>query len=332
VNQPLTPSAVRSWLQHATGSPLYSHLMEVIAEDENLMAVLNRIEHKPQPNVLLAGVQSLLMRHPTEPLAGFYPNLVDDPAPVTDVDRTFREFVLEHEEKLVEIGRTRHTQTNEAGRCSALLPAIWETGLSRFHLIDLGASAGLNLALDRYRYRWDGLEWGPESPVTLQCAIRGRIPDPQEIEPLSRIGLDLNPLDPSDPDDRQWLEALIWPEQEDRRRRLHAALGIHRGLDVDLIAGDATETLGMALERLPGDDPVVVMHSFALNQFSDDQRSRVEETLASVRQDRVLWRVSMELLDWGDKAATLTIDDGSVPVEVGLAQPHGEWLELYALP
>jgi hypothetical protein len=229
--------------------------MEVIAEDEKLMAVLNRIEHKPQPNVLLAGVQSLLMHDPTEPLAGFYPNLVDDPAPVADVDRTFREFVLEHNEELVEIGRTRHTQTNEAGRCSALLPAIWETGSSRFHLIDLGASAGLNLALDRYRYRWDGLEWGPESPVTLQCAIRGRIPDPQEIELLSRIGLDLNPLDPSDPDDRQWLEALIWPEQEDRRRRLHAALGIHRELDVDLIAGDASETLGLALERLPGDDP-----------------------------------------------------------------------------
>jgi hypothetical protein len=40
----------------------------------------------------------------------------------------------------------------------------------------------------------------------------------------------------------------------------------------------------------------------------------------------------MELLDWGDKAATLTIDDGTGPVEVGLAQPHGEWLELYALP
>jgi hypothetical protein len=74
------------------------------------------------------------------------------------------------------------------------------------------------------------------------------------------------------------------------------------------------------------------MHSFALNQLSDDQRSRVEETLDSARQSRALWRVSMELLDWGDKAATLTIDDGTGPVEVGLAQPHGEWLELYALP
>jgi hypothetical protein len=332
VNEPLTPAAVRSWLQHATGSPLYTHLMEVMAADENLMAVLNGIENRPQPNVLLAGIQSLLMRDPTEPLAGFYPNLVDDPAPVAEVENPFREFVLGHHEELAEIGRTRHTQTNEAGRCSALLPAIWETGLGRFHLIDLGASAGLNLALDRYRYRWDGLEWGPESPVVLQCAIRGRMPDPRDLELLSRTGLDLNPLDPSDPDDRQWLEALIWPEQEERRRRLHAALAIHRDVDVDLIAGDATETLGLALERLPGDDPAVVMHSFALNQFSEDQRSKVEATLASARPNRVLWRVSMELLDWGDEAARLIIDDGTGPVEVGVAQPHGEWLELYALP
>lgn len=332
MNRPLTPAEVRSWLQHAAGSPLYSHLMGVIAQDETLMAVLNRIEHKPQPNVLLAGVQSLLMRDPTEPLAGFYPNLVDDPAPVAEVDRTFREFVLEHQEELLEIGRTRHTQTNEAGRCSALLPAIWETAQNRFHLIDLGASAGLNLAFDRYRYRWDGLEWGPESPVTLQCAVRGRKPNPGDIELVSRVGLDLKPLDPSNPDDRHWLEALIWPEQEDRRSRLHAALAIQRELDVDLIAGDATETLGPALASLPGDDPVVVMHSFALNQFGEEQRSTIAATLDSARQNRVLWRVSMELFDWDDQAARLTIDDGTGPVEVGLAQPHGEWLELYALP
>ncbi|HUG09098.1 MAG TPA: DUF2332 domain-containing protein [Acidimicrobiia bacterium] len=319
---------MRSWLQHATGSPLYSHLMDVLAGDDQLMRVLNRIEHKPQPNVLLAGIHALLMQDPAQKLARHYPDLIDDPGPVQQVARPFREFVLEHEAQLVEIGRTRHTQTNEVGRCTALLPAIWETDLRRFHLIDLGASAGLNLAIDRYHYRWDGLEWGPRSRVTLECSLRGRAPAPKEIEVLSRTGLDLNPLDPSDPDDVLWLEALIWPEQTDRRRRLQAAFRMYADVEVDLVAGDAVETLGATLSRLPGDEPVVVMHSFALNQFSPEQRSIVDEQLTAARRQRPLWRVSMELLDWGDEAAKLTLDDGAGSFVVGTAQPHGEWLAL----
>lgn len=328
MTEPLTPEAVRTWLQHATGSPLYSHLMGVIAGDDQLMAVLNRIEHKPQPNVLLAGIHSLLMQDPAQQLARHYPDLSDDPAPVEEVAGPFREFVLEHQAELVEIGRTRHTQTNEVRRCTALLPAIWETGLSRFHLIDLGTSAGLNLAIDRYHYRWDGLEWGPRAPITLDCSLRGRAPAPEEIEVLSRTGLDLNPLDPSDPGDRLWLEALIWPEQTDRRQRLQAAFDMYPATDVDLVAGDAVETLGSTLSGLSGDEPVVVMHSFALNQFSREQRSVVDEELSAARRARPLWRVSMELLDWSDEAAKLPLDDGSGPVAVGTAQPHGEWLEL----
>lgn len=91
--------------------------MGLIASDDELMRVLNEIEHTPRPNVLLAGIQYLLIRDPAQPLASHYPNLSGDPSPVEDVDEKFREFVLSHETELVAIGRTRHTQTNEARRC-----------------------------------------------------------------------------------------------------------------------------------------------------------------------------------------------------------------------
>ena len=327
----LTSSDVMDWRRHAEGSPLYTRLAEVIANDRELMRVLNQIEHDPAPNILLAGVQYLLMRDPTAQLAAFYPNLARRPSPMPGVEEAFRRFVLEHEQELVQIGRSRFTQTNEVRRCAALLPAIWETTADEFHLFDVGTSAGLNLMIDRYRYRWDSVEWGDLSPVLIESAIRGQPPRPRPIAVLSRTGLDLNPLDPAQSDERAWLESLIWPEQADRRSRLRAALEIYRLENVELIAGDAVHTLGAILDRLPH-EPVVVMHSFALNQFSSEQRKAIDDHLREARVARPVWRVSMELLDWGDEAPKLTIDDGSGPKVIGQAHPHGEWVELYARP
>jgi hypothetical protein len=332
LTDPLTPQAVEHWGRHAGGSPLYAHLAGVIASDGELMRVLNDIEHPPQPNVLFAGVQYLLMKDPDQELASFYPNLTDRSAPVEATGTPFREFVLANEPELLEIGRTRYTQTNESRRCTALLPAIWETRVTEFHLVDIGTSAGLTLLMDRYRYRWDGLEWGPISPVTLECRLRGRAPLPQPLELLSRTGLDLHPLDLADPDDRIWLEALIWPEQVDRRRRIQDTIDLHRDIDMELVAGNASESLGPTLAGLPGDDPIVVMHSFALNQFTPDQRAAVDDALARVRRSRTAWRVSLELVELSDEAPELAIDDGSGPKVVGQAHPHGEWLDLYARP
>ncbi|HEU4895808.1 MAG TPA: DUF2332 domain-containing protein [Acidimicrobiia bacterium] len=326
-----TPGDVLEWRRHAGDSPLYERLAHVIADDPELMRVLNEIEHDPAPNILLAGVQFLLMSDPTDDLARFYPNLVERPERASAVDPVFRQFVLDHEHQLVDIGRTRHTQTNEVRRCAALLPAIWETPATEFHLVDVGTSAGLNLVMDRYRYDWDGLEWGPSSPVTLECSVRGRPPRPRPITIMSRTGLDLSPLDPAEHDDRMWLEALIWPEQTTRRRRLQAALEVQSGETVHLVAGDAVDTFGTTLEQLP-DGPVIAMHSVALNQFEADQRSALDEQIDAARSGRPVWRVSMELLDWRDDAPTISIDDGSGPTVIGQGHPHGEWVELYALP
>lgn len=329
---PLTPERARIWGTYADNSPFYQHLNEVVAGDDLLLGVLNEMEHLPRQNVLFAGVQYLMLRDGGGPLAEFYPNFSDNPHDVAGVDGPFRLFVLEHAEELIEIGRTRYTQTNECRRCVSLLPGVWATPAERFHLIDFGTSAGLNLHIDRYHYRWDVVTWGPpDSIVRLDTEIRGAPVAPRDIEVLSRTGLDLSPLDPTDADARLWLEALIWPEHHERRQRLLAALDLAAANPPDLIAGDALQTLGAAIDRC-GEDPVVVINSFILNQFSSADRVLYDEILDAGRGVRPVYRVSMEWLDSEAEGADLAVDDGSGLRKIALAHPHGEWLELFETP
>lgn len=201
-----------------------------------------------------------------------------------------------------------------------------------FHLVDLGASAGLNLLLDRYGYRWDGLEWHPDSDLVLETDSRGRMPGPRDFEVLSRTGLDLSPLDPTDPNERRWLEALIWPEHHERRQRLSAAIELAATAEIEFVEGSALSTLLPTLEGLPADEPVVVMNSFALNQITSEQREAVEDLVAEARARRPVARISFEYTSGEDDWPQLSVDDGSGWRHTGQGHPHGEWIELYARP
>src|SRR6202041_2593254 len=93
--------------------------------------------------------------------------------------------------------RTRATQTNEAGRCAILLPVL--AALPQpLALLDVGTSAGLYLYPDKYSYRYGGHRIGAGGPL-LDGAATG-IPLPAGLpEVVWRAGLDLNPLDVTDP-------------------------------------------------------------------------------------------------------------------------------------
>ena len=297
------------------------------------MGLMRRIEHWPPTNLVFASVHYLLMQGYETPLSGYYASLVSEPGPPEEAIGPFEEFVMEHEEWIVENSNRRYTQTNEAKRCAALLPAVWETGLERFHLVEIGASAGLNLALDGYRYRWGEVEWGPPgSPVLLEAESRGGRVRPRQVEILSRVGLDLNPIDLDDPDERDWLLALIWPEHTERRVRLEMAMELAKDVPMRMVEGDATETLPGVLSSLPGGDPVVVMNSMALMQFGRAQRESLYRTIEDAGSARPVRRVSFEILAAGDEWVTLAADSGRGLAQIGQAHPHGEWIELYARP
>lgn len=293
--------------------------------------MLNEIEHAPEANILFAGVQYLLGAEPQHPLTAFYPNFGGRSDPAAMVG-PFREFVLERRRELTEIGRTRYTQTNECRRCVALLPAIWLCDVPRFHLMDIGTSAGLNLALDRFSYRWGDIRWGQDGNLELTAELRGSLPKTRRIDVLSRTGLDLHPVDVNDEDQRRWLEALIWPEHDERRARLNRAIDIVKSLDIEIHAGDALDHLEYALKRLPDGEPAVLVNSFALNQFTPDERTEFQALVDDARSARDIFRVSMESIGTEAGFARIEVDTGSGLEEVGRGQPHGEWVEFYARP
>jgi hypothetical protein len=69
-------------------------------------------------------------------------------------------------------------QTSEIGRCAALLAGLFDlvaaSGMRRIRLLELGASAGLNLLLDQYAFRAGSWHYGPSySKVLIADAIVG---------------------------------------------------------------------------------------------------------------------------------------------------------------
>ena len=131
-------------------SPLYERISRAIAGDEELLALVQRTPPSShQPNLLLAAVHDLLLSGVEHPLAEVYSGSSSaDPVPL------FRDFCLTHRDAVQALLVSRHTQTNECGRSAAIVPALrWvsEQLGEPLALVDVGASAGLNLLCDRYR-------------------------------------------------------------------------------------------------------------------------------------------------------------------------------------
>ena len=325
---PVDAEYLRAWARHTHRSPLYAHLIGLTIRNPELMRIIQRIDNRPPPNVYLAAIQFLLMQGQSPDLAGYYQSLVDEPLPVEGVDDAFVEFVLANEEAIVHLANSRYTQTNECRRCVALLPGVMTSPFEKFHLVEIGASAGLNLALDHYRYDFDGLGWGPDSPVQLFAGVPGDQPRLRPIEIGRRVGIDINVIDRNDSDDRQWLDALIWPEHEERRERLRRALALTSGIDMEFVEGSVLDELERVIRNLPGSEPVVVMNSFVLIQLDPDHRREVEQIVETARRSRPVYRVSLEFVDKDDDWARLEVGDQLELFDLGRAHPHGEWVDL----
>jgi len=93
----------------------------------------------------------------------------------------FAAALARHEDALRARIETHGVQTNEVQRCTMLLPTLLaasaETGLP-LELVELGPSAGLNLLVDRYRYRYAHGTFGPGDAL-VELAVEehgGRVP------------------------------------------------------------------------------------------------------------------------------------------------------------
>ena len=105
----------------------------------------------------------------------------------------------------------------------------------------MGAAAGLCLLPDYYRYDYRGHRIG-DGEVEFECAPHGPVPLPANLpEVVWRAGIDLEPIDLDDESAVRWLEALVWPEEQDRLERLRGAIEVARRHRPRVIRGDLLE-------------------------------------------------------------------------------------------
>jgi hypothetical protein len=233
---------------------------------------------------------------------------------------------------------SRLVQTNEVRRCGCLLPAFVVVASRRqgrpLALVEIGASAGLNLLWDRYGYDY-GEErrcGDPHSPVQIQCTLHGdRLPPLPVALPIiaTRLGIDLNPIDVCDPDAALWLRALVWPDEGGRAELLQEALRLAQQDPPTLIASDALDRLPGVLASIPDDQSLCVFHTHTVNQFPAQARACLVALLVEHAATRDLFRLSIEWLGEGHPRLELvSFESGAMTAELlAYCGSHGEWIE-----
>jgi hypothetical protein len=293
----------------ATVSPLYSHLAGHAAEDDEVADLLTAAEaEKAHPTLLFAAVQRVLQAEPFHELTAYYPSLGGSCGPDSGTWQLFRTFVTERADRVRSLIGARVTQTNEVRRAALLYPAVAIAARQAgapVALLEVGTSAGLLLGLATYSYRYQTqqagqLAVGPaRSTVGLHCALAlapgANLPTiPKKLAVATRIGMDPSPVDLTDEEEYAWLEACVWPDQPERLRLFGAAAAAQRKSPPELVTGDAVDDLAAVADRVPANEPIVVLTSNVLWQFTEERRREFVAELGRLATRRPLWWVSQE--------------------------------------
>ena len=332
-------------------APLYRLLSRLLAdEDEVLSLMLAAPIQQRRPVLLLAAIHDLLLEHTDLPLAQWYPSIASDPRG-DDPRAALIETISVHRDRIEAIVSERHTQTNEVGRCAPLVIALGsQLANVPIGLVDVGCSAGLNLHLDAYGYRFFNEEYSwaevlsPQRALTLECSLKGVPETPIKVPDIrSRVGVDAKPIDITNPSAVRWLEACVWPDQHDRLRRLRSAISIARSAPIPIVAADAVTGLEDALESIPEDQHPVLVNSWVLAYLSAQQRIDYRSIVDRVGVSRDLTWIYLEApadcpeLD-GPRDPSVERLTAVMRIElkngqrrsqhIGTMHPHGYWLHL----
>ena len=280
---------------------------------------------------LCGGLHALVLRGEAPELARLYP-----PAPMPDEEtlRAALAAVLDAKAESLDAWLDRAPQTNEVGRSAALMSGLLAVAARFPHpiqLFELGASAGLNLLLDRYCFDLRGVAAGdPASALLLKPEWRGRPPPRATVRIAGRQGVDLAPLDAVA--DRERLTAYVWPDQRLRLEQLRTALDIAAEHPPSVEAADAAEWIEARLTpEASAGTTRAVLHSVAFQYFPLPSQERIAAHLAGIgaaatEESPLAW-LSFEL---GSQSGRFELRLRTWPGEERLlarAHPHVAWLE-----
>lgn len=284
------------------------------------------------PLRLAGALHSLVLRGDPGLSAVYPPHQVDDEALWQAVTHAVQTHAADLDQTV-----NSPPQTNEVRRSAVLIAAgNWlaaQYGLP-FVFSDLGASAGLNLTWDRYALALPGGTLGPKAPVlTLSPDWRGPIPPKAPVRVTERAGVDLNPLDVTDPAQRLRLRSYLWPDQPHRQTLTAAAIA---AAPPRPDKADAIDWLESRLTPRPGHLHMIwttIAWQYFPKTTQDRGRAMMEAAGSQATADAPLAWLSYE--SDGQKpgaAVTLRLWPEAVTLDLGRADFHGRWVAWRGIP
>jgi hypothetical protein len=315
---------------------LYGCFMRGMADDFDAGGPVRRIcegwEDAPHGSAvqlrLLAGLFRIVLTGRAPELVPYYPCL-GGTEPPGDAWPIALKVMATNEAELHESLQIA-PQTNEVARSNALLvglfAAVEATGMRRVRLLEPGASAGLNLLADRYRYEFGWRTWGPESSPVLLRGIDDEV-RAVDFEIVSRRGCDHSPVDITSPEGQLRLRSFVWPFHVARHEILTAALSIATIEPPVIDRGSAADWLETQLAE-PVDPEVltVVWHSITRMYWSPDESARVDDVIRAATCRQPVARVAMEypqVVGGEGPELTLELRDGGSPQVLADVGDHG---------
>lgn len=224
-------------------SELYYKLSIQIANDDELLNIAADTRRgQPIPNIFFAAIHYLLLKKQDAELAKYYPSIQKNNFSEIPFG-IFKAFCIENENKIRKLVSTRIVQTNVINRCSYLMP-IFSKLIAEENkpatIIDIGTSAGLTLNFDIYEYWYnDQKVFGKSKVITKSIILESSIPIIYNIsQPIIKIGIDQNIIDPTDEDEILWLKALVWTDQLERFIAMDEALKLNELKNIHFIKAE----------------------------------------------------------------------------------------------
>lgn len=267
------------------GSPFYGSLLESATGDLEaggpVWTILEPFAGEDRDSAislrLLGAVHRLVLLDQLPELAAHYPSVGGD----GDGDGAwplFRQALAERRDEIATLMK-RGCQTNEVGRSAALFGGFLEVAHRSgrpLRILEIGASAGLNLRWDRYYYRSTEGAWGDDSsPVQFTHSFEVPPAMNRTADVVERKGCDVNPIDPTSDDGALTLRSFVWADQLGRLSQLDGAIQVASEVPVEVERIGAADFLERELATPRDDVATVVYHSVFMQYVSVPERERI---------------------------------------------------------
>lgn len=339
------PQAIAWQAEHAerNGAPGTARIVRALLALQHSPAATARRIHGWQglslrdamPLRIAGGIHNLLLTGEEPRLEDVYAGRMNDQG---QIDALVSELVEKFDARLMP-WLDGPPQTNEAGRSASIMAGLlWLADgrvTQQFELLEIGASAGINTMMGRYRYDLGGVVTGPSaSRMVIEPEWRGNPPPASNPVIVDAIGSDIAPVDLTDEAQALRLKSYVWPEATQRMARIDKAIALAERMPPEIARADAGDWVEDQLrrEQEPGVTRVL-FHSIMWQYLPDFTQHRITDAMTGAAgkadKERPLAWIALETNceTFAHELHVRYWPGGEDEVHLANAHAHGEWVE-----